>query len=265
MSIEIDLQGKTAIVTGAGAGIGREIARWLARSGAAVAVNDIRPEPARAVVDEIVAEGGRAMVAVANVRDEAEVAALVGRVVGELGALDILVNNVGMHAGRAAVPLVGIDAAHIRDLLEQNVLTTMLCAIAGARVMIEQGRGGVILNVSSGETTRPSPGLEPYAAAKHAVNHLTWTMAVEWGPHGIRVNAIAPGTTLTETVRPVFTDEHVANIVASTPLRRMVEHDELARLSVFLCSDLARCITGQLILADAGAHLSRSRPRNLTE
>jgi NAD(P)-dependent dehydrogenase (short-subunit alcohol dehydrogenase family) len=87
-------------------------------------------------------------------------------------------------------------------------------------------------------------------------------MAVELGPQGIRVLAVAPGTTLTETVASAFDDEHVAALVAATPLRRMTEHDELGRLVVFLVSDLARCITGQLILADAGAFLSRTRPEN---
>jgi NAD(P)-dependent dehydrogenase (short-subunit alcohol dehydrogenase family) len=120
----------------------------------------------------------------------------------------------------------------------------------------------VIINVSSGETTRPSPFNSAYAAAKAGINHLTQSMAVELGPLGIRVVAIAPGTTLTERVAAVFDDEHVAAIVDSTPLQRMVEHDELARLTVFLASDLARCITGQLILADAGAFLSRNRPPN---
>src|SRR5262249_5057385 len=127
-------------------------------------------------------------------------------------------------------------------------------------LMLEQGRGGVILNVSSGETTRPSPWMAAYGAAKAAVNHLTQTMAVELGPAGIRVVAIAPGTTLTEVVRAAFDEDHGARIVASNPLRRMSEPDELARLSVFLVSDYARCIPGQLILADAGAHLSRNRP-----
>ena len=94
------------------------------------------------------------------------------------------------------------------------------------------------------------------------MNHLVTTMAVELGPEEIRVNAIAPGTTLTETVASAFTEERMAALVAATPLRRMVEHDELARLAVFLCSDLARCITGQFLLADAGAFLSRSRPAN---
>jgi NAD(P)-dependent dehydrogenase (short-subunit alcohol dehydrogenase family) len=91
---------------------------------------------------------------------------------------------------------------------------------------------------------------------------MTQTMAVEFGPRGIRVVAIAPGTTLTETVAPVFGDDHMAALVASTPLRRMTEHDELARMVVWLASDLARCVTGQVMLADAGAFLSRNRPQN---
>jgi len=122
--------------------------------------------------------------------------------------------------------------------------------------------GGSILLGAAGEPTRPAPYNAAYAAAKAAVNHLGTTRAVELGPEEIRVNAIAPGTTLTETVAAAFTEERMAALVAATPLRRMVEHDELARLAVFLCSDLARCITGQFLLADAGAFLSRSRPAN---
>jgi NAD(P)-dependent dehydrogenase (short-subunit alcohol dehydrogenase family) len=120
----------------------------------------------------------------------------------------------------------------------------------------------VILFVTSGETTRPSPYNSAYAAAKAAVNHLVTSMAVELGPANVRVLAMAPGTTPTETVAAAFTPERMARIVASTPLRRPVDADELARLAVFLTSDLARCITGQFVLADAGAFLSRSRPAN---
>ena len=124
----------------------------------------------------------------------------------------------------------------------------------------EQGHGGVILNVTSGETTRPAIRLAPYGAAKAAINHLTQTMAVELGPHAIRVNSIAPGTTLTEQVRKTFPESHVAAILESIPLRRMTEPEELGRLALFLASDLARSVTGQFMLADAGAILSRSRP-----
>jgi NAD(P)-dependent dehydrogenase (short-subunit alcohol dehydrogenase family) len=257
--IEIDLGGRGALVTGSGAGIGREIARWLARAGAEVVVHDIRPEKAEAVAEEIRAEGGTAHVVVADARDDAALRRLVDESVAALGHLDIAVNNVGMLAGRSTSAYVDMDGEYWRDVVGQNLIVTALAGAAEAKAMTG---GGVIVNVSSGETTRPSPFNSAYAAAKAAINHLTQSMAVELGPQGIRVVAVAPGTTLTEKVAEVFDEAHIAAIVESTPLRRMVEHDELARLTVFLASDLARCITGQLILADAGAFLSRSRPPN---
>jgi NAD(P)-dependent dehydrogenase (short-subunit alcohol dehydrogenase family) len=264
MTISIDHRGKVALVTGAGAGIGREVARWLARAGAAVAVNDVRAEHAAAVVAEIEAEGGRAVPVVANCREDAQIERMVAETVERLGGLDIAVNNIGnLPAGRGLRPFVEMDGEYWRDLVDQNLVLAALCARAEARVLLDQGRGGVIVFVSSGETTRPSPLNSSYAASKAAINHLVTSMAMELGADGIRVLAIAPGTTLTETIRAAFTDEHVAAIVESTALKRMVDHDELARLTVFLASDLARCITGQFILADAGAFLSRSRPRNL--
>ena len=165
-------------------------------------------------------------------------------------------------AGRVPQPFVSYRGDDWRDIVDQNLTVAALCARAEAETMLAAEAGGVILFVTSGETTRPSPYNSIYAAAKAAINHLVTSLAVELGPAGIRVLAIAPGTTLTETVAAAFTEERVASIVASTPLRRMVEHDELARLATFLASDLARCITGQLILADAGAFLSRNRPAN---
>ena len=261
MSIEIDHSGKGALVTGAGAGIGREIARWLARAGATVAVHDVRADKAAAVVAEIEAEGGSALAMIADARDDAALVAMVDEAAARLGHLDISVNNVGMYGEHRPGPFTTLDGAHWRGLLDQNLVITALAGAAEARHMVASG-GGVILNVSSGETTRPAPFMAAYAAAKAGINHLTQTMAVELGPSGVRVVAMAPGTTLTETVRDAFDDEHVAALVEATPLRRMCDPDELARLAVFLTSDLARCITGQLILADAGAHLSRTRPAN---
>jgi NAD(P)-dependent dehydrogenase (short-subunit alcohol dehydrogenase family) len=264
VAVAIDLSGRSALVTGAGAGIGAEIARWLARAGAAVAVADVRKEHAVAVAEGIGAEGGRAVPVVADCRQDEQVERMVADVVEVWGGLDIAVNNIGMTAGRGGASILDMDGAFWRDLVDQNLVLTALCGRAEARRMVEQGRGGVIINVSSGETTRPSPYLGAYGAAKAGINHLTQTMAVELGPEGIRVVAMAPGTTLTETVRAAFDDERVARITESNPLRRMSEPEELGRLAVFLASDLARCITGQLILADAGAHLSRTRPPNLS-
>jgi len=262
MAIEIDHDGRVALVTGAGAGIGREVARWLSRAGATVAVNDIRAENAAAVVAEIDAEGGRAIPVVADCRDDEAVDSMVATVVDELGGLDIAVNNIGMiPRGRRPQPFVSYRGDDWRDIVDQNLTLAALCGRAEAEAMLARN-GGVILFVTSGETTRPSPYNSIYAAAKAAINHLVTSMAVELGPGGIRVNAMAPGTTLTETVAAAFTEERMEQLAQSTPLRRGVEHDELARLATFLTSDLARCITGQFILADAGAFLSRSRPAN---
>lgn len=263
MAVTIDLTGRAALVTGAGAGIGAEIAKWLARAGARVAVADVRAEKVAEVVAAIGGERGTAIGVVADCRDDAQIARMVQETVDQLGGLDIAVNNIGMMAGRGATPFVEMDGEFWRDLVDQNLVLTALCARAEAKVMQGRGRGGVILNVSSGETTRPSPYMAAYGAAKAGINHLTQSMAVELGPDGIRVVAIAPGTTLTEMVRAVYDDERVASIKESNPLRVMTEPEELGRLAVFLVSDLARCITGQLILADAGAHLSRTRPPNL--
>jgi NAD(P)-dependent dehydrogenase (short-subunit alcohol dehydrogenase family) len=257
MSITITLDGSVALVTGAGAGIGQQIALWLARAGAAVAVNDIDGDRARATTEAIEAEAGRAVTVVADVSDRDQAAALGRRVVSSLGRLDIAVNNVGMTAGRVARPFVATAVEDAMAIIGQNLHATYQCCLAEAEVLVAQGDGGTIINVSSGETTRPSSGLASYGAAKAGINHLTMTLAAELGPRGIRVNAIAPGTTFTEEIRANIGAEQFAAISASTPLQRVCEPDELARLTVFLASDLSRCITGQLILADAGAHLGR--------
>lgn len=256
----IDLTGKVALVTGAGAGIGREIARWLARAGCDVAVNDLDEERAARGVAAVEAEGRRGLAIAADVRDDVGVERMVEATIEGLGRLDVAVNNVGLMGDAPQSAFTDLAARDIRSVVDRNLVATILCCVAEARALKRQGEGGVILNVSSGESTRPSLRLAAYGAAKAGINHLTQTMATELGPDGIRVLAIAPGTTLTETVRPVFDDEHVERIVESLPLRRMTEPEELGRMAVFLASDLARCITGQFILADAGAWLSRTRP-----
>ena len=163
---------------------------------------------------------------------------------------------------RSLKPFVKYRGDDWRDIIDQNLTLSALCGRAEADIMSKNG-GGAIIFVSSGETTRPSPYNSAYAASKAAVNHLVTSMAVELGPAGVRVLGVAPGTTLTETVAAAFTEERMEQLVESTPLRKMVDHDELARLIVFLASELARCITGQFIIADAGAFLSRTRPGNL--
>lgn len=296
MAIAIDLNGRRALVTGAGAGIGREIAVWLARAGATVAVLDVRADKAEETVALIAAESHpsklMAFAVVGDARDDSRLIAMIHEAADRLGGLDIAVNNIGMMGPLGSAPWLQTTPEMLRDVIDQNLVITGISCMEEAKLMAEAAAqqpsrgeatgatGGavegeqigekadeapsrVIINVSSGETTRPSPYMAGYGAAKAAINHLTSTLAVELGPLGIRVNAIAPGTTLTETVKAAFTEEHYRQVVEATPMRRETQADELARLVVFLASDLARCITGQLILADAGAHLSRTRPPNI--
>lgn len=257
--IDLGLEGRRALVTGAGIGIGRAIATWLARAGCAVVLADKDPEALEDARADVAREGARTETITIDLRDPASASRLVSDVLGALGGLDIAVNNVGSLAGRMAAPFVDQDADYLRDVVEQNLFVTAWCCRAEASAMAAAGEG-VIINVSSGETTRPAIDLAAYGAAKAAVNHLTTTLAAELGPLGIRVNAVAPGTTLTPTVRAALSDDYVARLVDSIPLQRMNEPDDLARLVVALASDLGRGVTGQLVLSDNGAHLSRNRP-----
>jgi NAD(P)-dependent dehydrogenase (short-subunit alcohol dehydrogenase family) len=258
--IELGLEGRRALVTGAAIGIGRELARWLVRAGCDIALVDRDADALDASVAELKTHGTFVVPHVADLREDGAAERLVAAAAADLGGLDVAVNNVGSLAGRGTADFVDQDDAYVRDIVEQNLVLTAACCRAEARFLIEQARGGVIVNVSSGESTRPAVGLAAYGAAKAAINHLTTTLAVELGPHDIRVNAVAPGTTLTPTVAPALSDEYVDALTRSLPLRRMCEPDDLARLVVALASDLGRAVTGQTVLADNGAHLSRNRP-----
>lgn len=255
--IDIDLSGRTALVTGAGAGIGRAIASCLAAAGASVAVNDIDPRRATGTVDALRAAGHEATAAVADVRIADQVDTMVGSVVDRFGRLDIAVNNVGMMGGLVARPFLEMSIDDARTVIERNLLATYLCCRVEATTLAATG-GGLILNVTSGEASRPSPLIAAYGAAKAAISHLTGTLAVELGPYGIRVNAMAPGSTYTEEVAAVIAPDSFAAIGASTPLRRSSELDDLGHLAVFLASPGAVAITGQVINADNGAGLARA-------
>ncbi len=204
--------------------------------------------------------GGTALSIAADVTDEQQVKSLVAQGIEAFGGLDIAVNNVGMMAGLRPCPVTELDSDYIHRILEVNLVATLLCCSAEAQAMVAAGKGGVIVNVSSGETTRGVPGMSVYAAAKSGINHLTKTMAVELGPAGIRVMAVAPGTTPTEHVRAALPPEYFDAIAASTPLQRHCAPEDLANLILLMVSDFAANVTGQFVLADAGAHLSLQRP-----
>ncbi|MFI1380195.1 SDR family NAD(P)-dependent oxidoreductase [Embleya sp. NPDC020886] len=256
-----NLTDRVALVTGGGAGIGRAIAVRLARAGAHVAVTDIVPEAARETCELVRGVGRSALALIGDMRDPQQVQDLVDEAGSTLGRLRIAVNNVGMMGNHPAAPFVDWTPQAMSDVVTGNLLTTMYACRAEAAAMIRDRTDGVIINVSSGETTRPAPRLAPYGAAKAAVNHLTGTLAVELAPHGIRVNAVAPGTTLTREVEAALTADYIRALRAAIPLGgELSAPEDLADLVLFLASDLAAHTTGQFLLSDNGAFLSRSRP-----
>jgi NAD(P)-dependent dehydrogenase (short-subunit alcohol dehydrogenase family) len=260
MAIDLGLQGKRALVTGSAIGIGRGIARWLAAAGCDIVLADKDAAMLADAATEVAGAGTRVVAATTDLRDPDAVRALVERVVDELDGLDVAVNNVGSLAGRMPAAFVDLDDDALRDVVEQNLFVTMWSCHAEARAMLGADTGGVIVNVTSGETTRPSLRMAHYGAAKAGINHLTETLAVELAPHGIRVFAVAPGTTLTPVVAAALSDEQVAGLLAAHPLGRLGEPDDLGRLVVALASDLGRAVTGQVVFGDNGAHLARNRP-----
>jgi 3-oxoacyl-[acyl-carrier protein] reductase len=251
MSSHSGLSGQTAIVTGGGAGIGFAIARAFARAGANVAIagrtRDTLAHSA-ALIEEM---GDPVLVVQADVGVAAECERIVAATVERFGAADILVNNA---AHFALVPLIEADAEAAAQFLNVNVAGPLHCARAFTAQALAKGRGGKIVNISSIAGARPAPGCGLYSASKAALDMLTRSMALEWGPKGIRVNAVAPGHVATRGVLGDFQAGRLdeAKVLASIPARRIADVDDIADAVLFLCSDAARHIMGQVLTVDGG-------------
>ena len=248
MSVTIDLSGKVALVTGAGRGIGREIALALAAAGADVAVNDVAGEDAcLSLVSEIEALGPRGLSVMGDVGDENAVNLMVERVETELGRLDIVVNNAGITRDNV---IMRIDAADFDAVLRTHLRGTFLVCRAASRRMLRR-REGVIINISSVVARRGNAGQSNYAAAKAGIIGLTKSLAKELGSRSIRVNAIAPGYIDTPMTQALPEEARKA-IVEATPLGTMGTPRDVADAVVLLASPMARYVTGCVLPVDGG-------------
>jgi 3-oxoacyl-[acyl-carrier protein] reductase len=243
------LAGKCALVTGAGRGIGRAIALALAQEGADVVLNyQASRDGAEAAANEVRAAGRRAITVQADVGNRQQVEAMVQRTLQEFGRIDLLVNNAAMFSPK---PLMEVTEELWDRIVDTNLKGTFLCSQAVAKGMLAQG-GGVMVNLASGGGLDPYPGYDTsvaYASSKAGVIMLTKRLALELAPT-IRVNAVAPG--MIDSKPEAMTDDFRRRFAEKTPLRRIGEPEEIARAVLFLASDDAAFITGQILNVDGG-------------
>jgi 3-oxoacyl-[acyl-carrier protein] reductase len=240
------LQGRVALVTGAGAGIGAATALRLAQEGAAVAVLDRDAEGVRGTVEAVQAAGGGALGLVGDVSDRASVEQVIRQVVEQRGRLDILINNAGINRDAMAVRMTEEQWDAVLDV---NLKGTFLCCQAALPVMREQN-AGCIVNTAS-VAAEGNIGQANYAASKAGVIGLTRTLALEGARYGIRVNCVAPGGTETRMTAGI-PEQIREQVLSRIPLKRFARPEEIAAVHAFLVSDDASYITGQVIYADGG-------------
>jgi 3-oxoacyl-[acyl-carrier protein] reductase len=254
-----DLSGRVAVVTGAASGIGRASAALLGAAGAAVLCADLDGDGAHATAAQLEEAGGRALARQVDVRVSAEVDALVDQAVSELGGLHIMANIAGIIVQS---PVVDFDDDALDRILAVNLKGVFHGCRAAARVMTGQSSGSIV-NMASAAIDTPSPGLAGYGMAKAAVVQLTRVLATEMGPHGVRVNAVAPGFVETAMTSRRFVDSDgtvdethrraVLDAVSrSTPLRTVGRPEDIAHAVLYLSSDASRFVTGQIVRPNGG-------------
>jgi 2-deoxy-D-gluconate 3-dehydrogenase len=257
----ISLKGKKAVVTGAARGLGLGIAYRLAEAGAAVAIADIDSDDAKKSAESLIKAGLNALYIKCDVTKEEEVKKMTRFAASQMGGIDVLVNNAGIFP---QIPLQQMKVEDFDKVISINLRGTFLCSREVSRQMVEQRSGGTIINLASIDAVHPSQkGLTAYDASKGAVLTLTKSLALELGQEDIRVNAIAPGGILTDSLRSLVTETpstqgkaQLKKFMARMALGRMGRADEIARVALFLASEMSSYITGTLIVVDGGYLIS---------
>lgn len=241
------LDGKVAVVTGAGAGIGRAIAELFASAGAAVLVSDLDGDAAAVVAASIRSAGGGAAATACDVTDESDLVALADLAVVEFGGVDVLVNNAGGGGPKPFdMPMSDFEWAYRLNVFSTFRLTQLCTERMRAR------GGGAVLNITSMAGENTNSNMASYSSSKAAVNHLTRNIAYDLGPMNIRVNAIAPGAIKTHALSTVLTPEIEQHMLAKTPLARLGQPDDIANAALFLCSPAASWVSGQVLTVSGG-------------
>jgi NAD(P)-dependent dehydrogenase (short-subunit alcohol dehydrogenase family) len=245
-AIQLGLQGKVVLITGAAQGIGAACAQRFAREGAKLVLCDVSDAPGQALAKEL-----GALYVHADVSQKAEVDAVVAQALALHGCIDVLVNNAGIFK---AAPFLEVSEADFDAVLAVNLKGSFLMAQAAARAMVERRTRGSIINMSSVNGVLAIPSIASYNMSKGGINQLTRVAALALADHGIRVNAVAPGTIATElAAKAVLTDEAAkARIMSRTPMRRLGEPAEIADVVAFLASEASTYITGEIITVDGG-------------
>jgi NAD(P)-dependent dehydrogenase (short-subunit alcohol dehydrogenase family) len=249
--MNLTFENQVALVTGAGSGIGLATARAFAEAGAAVALADVHEDAVRRAADELTAAGHKALGVRCDVADEADVAAIIKRVVATFGRLDAAFNNAGLH-----VPVANTADAEASDFdraIAVNLRGVWNCMKHELRQMREQG-SGVVVNCSSNSGLAGLPNLGAYTASKHGVIGLTKSAALEYAPMGIRVNVVCPGPVETPMVKKALVDapEHMAEVIKEIPLGRLGLAEEIASAVLWLCSPQAGFVIGHALVVDGG-------------
>lgn len=247
------LQGRRAIITGAGSGIGRASALRFATEGASVLAVGRREDPLRETAAQVAAAGGTCLWHVADAADESAMAETIRRCTADLGGLEVIFANAGNTD--SVTPFLDQTVAQWEGMFRDNVITAFIaCKLAGAH-MCDHGGGSIILNSSTG-SLRARGGTEAYCAAKAAVNHLTMTAACAFAGRNVRVNAILPGLTETGLTKPMFDwareTGRIDRMGRLTPMQRPGFVEDMAAVAAFLASDDAAYVDGQLIAVDGG-------------
>lgn len=249
------LTNKVAIITGASSGIGRATALLFADQGAKVVVAARRRAELETLVAEIEDQGGTAAALAGDIRDEAYAKALVELAAGKFGGLDIAFNNAGTVGEMAAVSELSLEGWH--DTIETNLTGPFLGAKYQVPAMVERGGGSLIFTCTFVGHTVGMPGMTAYAASKAGLIGLTQVLAAEYGPKGVRVNALLPGGADTPALT-ANTPEQRAFVEGLHALKRIAQPEEIARSALYLASDASSFTTGAALLADGGLSITRT-------